>query len=156
MLRPALIWLAFLKLILITAAAGFLLAGCGTPATKARKVVSAADTFNEMIADGGRLGLVECGSKAEAKATAGDVAGAQIALDKCRAKLVQLELGLRLAHDASAASLAAIDVGEAVKAQDYTAALAPLKEALRALLQLAVDAGVKIPPEALAAVKGLL
>lgn len=137
-------------------ALALLVAGCGAPATKARKVVSAADTFNEIVADGGRLGLVDCGAKAEAKAKAGDLAGAQIDLDKCRTKLVHLDMGLRLAHDASAAALVAIDIGEAAKAKDYTAALAPLKEAVRALLQLAVDAGVKIPPDALAAMKGLL
>lgn len=144
-------WIRSLLLVCIV-----VICGCGTPATKARKVVSGADVFAEIVANGGRVGIVDCAAKAEARAKAGDPKGAQVDLDKCRRVLAGLEKGLIAEHLASGAAYSAIDAGEAVEAKDYTGAIAPLKDAVRALLQLAIDAGIKIPPEALAAAKGLL
>lgn len=146
-----------LWLLVMLAGAGVLTqCGCGTPATKARKVVAAVDVVNELVANGGRLGVTECADRARKINKTGDFARAQIELDKCKATLAQLDKVLTVSLDVTAVAHAAIDVGEAAGAKDYTTALAPLKEAVRLLVQLAKDAGLKIPPEALAAVKGLL
>lgn len=146
------LWLRSLLLVAVVASIGC----AGTPATRARNGASGADVINAIVARAGKLATVTCANKARDKAKAGDAAGAQIDLDKCQRVHVGLDKGLRISLDTADATYAAIDAGEAIDAKDYSAALEPLKAAIKALLQLAIDAGIKLPPEALAAAKGLL
>lgn len=131
------------------------LAACaGTPATKARKVVTFADIFNTGAARAGKISVKACA--ASSVAIKHEKPRALDALAKCDALQATFERVVGPTSDAADSAAASIDASEAIGSQDYAAAIKALKDAVREALEALQAAGVKLPPEVLAAAKAVL
>lgn len=156
----ALLWAGYVVKFAVVAAFGALLAfvpaGCSaTQATLARRSIAGADILVANFSRAAKPLALKCASDASALVKTSPKA-AQEKLDGCRKIYDPLELALKLVGDAADASSAAVDTAEAIGSKDYVSALAPLLEAVRALVKFAVDAGLKIPPEAAKLLPGVL
>lgn len=126
-------------------ALALLVAGCGTPATIARKTLTAIDVANAAAPRFARVAIKACIDKAVAVGKAGDVPAGEKALQKCAETRDKIMQAVKLSVDATELAAAAVDVAEASQAKDFDAILGPAWMAARAMARLLVDAGVKLP-----------
>jgi hypothetical protein len=115
-----------------------LFAGCATGATTARKAVTATYTAIGAASAIARPALKKCEDDAVAKKDAA-------ALMHCAEARNALAKALPALEQACNATAAAIDAGEAIKAKDYSSALAPLYGAAVELAQALTTLGVRLP-----------
>lgn len=121
-------------------------AGCGTPATVARKAITAIDVANAQAPRLARVAVKQCIDKAVALGKAGDVPGGERALQACSVLRDKILTGVKLSVDATDLAASGVDLAEAAATKDFSVLLAPAYKAARAMLQLLADAGVKVPP----------
>lgn len=125
---------------------GVALAGCGGPATVARKTISGIDMVNAQAARLGRVVVKKCiddAVKAEARAK----------LDECEKTRDKIAKGIRISIDATDLAASGVDIAEAAQSKDFSTVLGPALNAARALAALLSDAGVKLPPLLMAVLK---
>lgn len=133
------LWLA--SLLLLSA----VFAGCGTPATVARKVVIGWDKINASAAPLARQALKSCDDNAVKAAKGGNVADARAALRGCAGAEQKVFAALHISLDATHAASLGIDAAEAVGAKDYSAALNAAFPAIRDLVDALNQLGVQLP-----------
>lgn len=121
--------------------------GCaGTPATRARKVITAFELANASAPKFARPALKICQNKA-VEVAKHDVSQGRADLQGCRNARALVVRSLHASVDATDASAQAIDVAEAAEAKDYSAAIAPATKALQDLWDALCQIGAKgLPP----------
>jgi hypothetical protein len=130
-------WAALLTLLALSALLA-LTSGCGTPATIARKTITAIDVANAQAPRFARVAVRQCIDKAVAAKSEAD-------LQKCADLRDKILKGVRISIDATDVAAAGVDLAEAGAAKDFSALLEPALRAARAMAQLLNDAGVKMP-----------
>lgn len=117
---------------------GVMLAGCGSPATIARKTITAIDVANAQAPRFARVAVKQCIDKAVA-------AKSEDALQQCATLRDRILKGVKISIDATDLAAASVDLAEAGAAKDFSKILGPALDAARAMAQLLADAGVKLP-----------
>ena len=120
--------------------------GCGSPATIARKTVTAIDVANASAPRLARVVVRQCIDKAVAIGKAGDRNAGEQALQDCAQLRDRILAGVKISVDATDLAAAGIELAEAGGAKDFSKLLAPAVQAARAMAQLLADCGVKVPP----------
>lgn len=131
------VWASLLALLALTALLA-LATGCGTPATIARKTITAIDVANAQAPRFARVAVKQCIDKAVA-------AKSEDALQQCATLRDKILKGVKLSIDATDLAAAGVDLAEAGAAKDFGKILGPALDAARAMAQLLSDAGVKLP-----------
>ena len=120
--------------------------GCGTPATIARKTITAIDVANAAAPRLARVVVRGCIDKAVALGKAGDRNAGEQALQDCAAQRDKILAGVKISVDATELAAAGVELAEAAGSKDFSKLLAPAVQAARAMAQLLADCGVKVPP----------
>lgn len=120
--------------------------GCGTPATIARKTITAIDVANAAAPRLARVVVRGCIDKAVAIGKAGDRNAGEQALQDCAAQRDKILAGVKISVDATELAAAGVELAEAAGSKDFSKLLAPAVQAARAMAQLLADCGVKVPP----------
>lgn len=133
--------LALLLLVVVLMAGS----GCGTPATIARKTITAIDVANASAPRLARVVVRQCIDRAVALGKAGDRNAGEQALQDCASQRDRILAAVKISVDATDLAASGVDLAEAGQAKDFSALLAPAYQAARALMRLLADAGVKVP-----------
>ena len=135
---PQRVWRATLFALVVLCGVQLCQSGCGTPATIARKTITAIDLANAQAPRFARVAVRQCIDKAVASKS-------EDALQKCADLRDKILKGVKISIDATDLAAAGVDLAEAGAAKDFSALLLPALTAARAMAQLLNDAGVKLP-----------